>query len=234
MDTVHPVGRTTRRAADGDRTPALGTVAREHLHRPTVWVLAGLTVAALAARLAVGGWTRGDALLVVLQVGSFPLVEWVLHTALLHWRPRRVGSVTLDPLVARKHREHHADPRDPDLVFIPMPTLVLAVAATLGIGLLAFPRPGLGLTFVLVQGLLGSVYEWTHHLVHTDYRPRTRLVRAIRTHHRLHHYKNERYWFTVTTSGTADRLLRTAPHPSQVPTSPTARDLHGLEASSAS
>lgn len=227
MDTAtRGTGPTTRRPAR-DRTPSLGDVAADHVRRPTVWLLAALTLAAGAARLAVGGFTRGDMLLVVVQVASFPLLEWVLHTALLHWRPRRVGSVTLDPLVARKHREHHADPRELDLVFIPMPTLVAAVAATVAVGLLAFPRLGLGLTFLVVQGALGSVYEWVHHLVHTDYRPRTRLYRAIRRNHRLHHFKNEHYWFTVTTSGTADRLLGTCPDAAEVPTSPTARALHG-------
>jgi sterol desaturase/sphingolipid hydroxylase (fatty acid hydroxylase superfamily) len=231
MDTAtsRPVGQTTRPPAEArpDRTPPLSAVARDHLRRPTVWILGVLTLVALLARLAAGDWTTGDAIVAGIQVATFPLLEWVLHTALLHWRPRRVGPVTLDPLVARKHREHHADPRDTDLIFIPMPTLVLAVVATVAIGLFAFPRPELGLTFLLVQGLLGSVYEWTHHLVHTDYRPRTRLVRAIRRNHRLHHFKNEHYWFTVTTSGTADRVLGTYPQPNEVPTSPTARALHG-------
>ena len=45
--------------------------------------------------------------------------------------------------------------------------------------------------------------------------------------HRLHHYKNEHYWFTVTTAGTADRLFGTFPDPAGVPKSPTARALHG-------
>ena len=226
--TIATTRQTTAPSRSRPRTPRLGEVARVHVRRPTVWVLAALTVAALVARVAVGGWTRGDVLLVVLQVASFPLLEWVLHTAVLHWRPRHLGRLTLDPLVARKHRAHHADPKDTELIFIPMPTLVLAVFATLAVGLLAVPRLGLGLTFLVVQGSLGSIYEWTHHLVHTDYSPRTRLVRAIRTHHRLHHYKNERYWFTVTTSGTADRLLGTQADPSRVETSPTARNLFGL------
>ncbi len=45
--------------------------------------------------------------------------------------------------------------------------------------------------------------------------------------HRLHHYKNEHYWFTVTTAGTADRLFGTYPDPETVPTSATAKNLHG-------
>lgn len=228
MDAATPVDQATRSSSPHDRTPSLATVARDHVRRPTVVILAALTIGALVARLAVGGFTRGDVLLVVAQVAAFPLLEWVLHVVLLHWRPRRLGGLTLDPLVSRKHREHHADPRDPDLFFIPLPTLALAIASTIAVGALAFPRPGLGLTFVLVQGVLGSVYEWIHHLVHTDYRPTSRPVRAIRRHHRLHHFKNERYWFTVTTSGTADRVLGTAPDPSEVATSPTARNLHGM------
>ena len=56
-------------------------------------------------------------------------------------------------------------------------------------------------------------YEWTHYLVHSDYRPRSRWYRSVWRNHRLHHYKNEHYWFTVTTAGTADRLFGTYPDP---------------------
>ena len=55
---------------------------------------------------------------------------------------------------------------------------------------------------------LGLCYEWTHYLIHSDYKPKTRVYRAIWRNHRNHHYKNEHYWFTVTSSGTADRVLR--------------------------
>jgi hypothetical protein len=66
--------------------------------------------------------------------------------------------------------------------------------------------------------------------VHSDYKPRTRLYRAVYKHHRLHHFKNENYWLTVTTAHTADRLFGTDPDPATVTTSPTAKNLHGLEA----
>ena len=51
-----------------------------------------------------------------------------------------------------------------------------------------------------------------------------RLFRAIWRAHRLHHFKNEEYWFGVTNPA-ADMVLRTYPDPGTVPTSPTARDL---------
>ena len=68
------------------------------------------------------------------------------------------------------------------------------------------------------------LYEWVHYLVHTRYIPRSRLYKRLWTHHRLHHYKNENYWFGVSmTSG--DGLLQTRPEHRGVPTSATCRTL---------
>ncbi|MDP3889756.1 sterol desaturase family protein, partial [Nocardioides sp.] len=142
-------------------------------------------------------------------------------------RPRRVAGVTVDTLLSRKHREHHADPRDVPLVFIPWRALVWVIVGYVGIALLAFPRVGQALTFIVAVALVGLVYEWTHYLIHSDYKPRTRAYKAVWKHHRLHHFKNENYWFTVTTTNTADRLLGTQPDPADVPSSPTAKNLHG-------
>ncbi|MDT4999782.1 MAG: hypothetical protein QOK12_1887, partial [Mycobacterium sp.] len=71
-----------------------------------------------------------------------------------------------------------------------------------------------------------GVYEWTHFLIHTAHRPGSRVYRSVWQTHRLHHFKNEHYWFTVTSSGTADRVLRTYPDGATVATSPTAKNLH--------
>ncbi|WP_278257840.1 hypothetical protein [Nocardioides convexus] len=57
-----------------------------------------------------------------------PVVEWLVHVFILHWKPRRVGPLTLDPLLARKHRLHHADPRAIPLVFIPWQAQAVARA----------------------------------------------------------------------------------------------------------
>jgi sterol desaturase/sphingolipid hydroxylase (fatty acid hydroxylase superfamily) len=99
------------------------------------------------------------------------------------------------------------------------------------IALLAFPGQAAGATFLVAVGALMFNYEWVHYLVHSDYRPRTRAFRAVWRNHRLHHYKNEHYWFTVTTSGTADRLFGTYPDSSHVESSRTVRQLHALEVS---
>jgi sterol desaturase/sphingolipid hydroxylase (fatty acid hydroxylase superfamily) len=183
-------------------------------------------VAATTARVVVGDWQWWDAVLPAVQIALFPVNEWVIHVAILHWRPRKIGRATLDSLLARKHREHHADPREIPLIFIPWQTFLWLLPVLAAIALFVFPSTGLGLTYLVMSAVLGLCYEWIHYLVHSDYRPRSRPYRAVWRNHRLHHYKNEHYWFTVTSSGTADRIFGTYPDPDAVRTSGTARALH--------
>ncbi|MBN6039482.1 sterol desaturase family protein [Amycolatopsis sp. 195334CR] len=204
----------------------LTDAARVFRRRPSPWMIGALLLAAAVTRATLGDWRLSDLLVPALMIAVFPLFEWVVHVTVLHWRPRRIGGLTLDSLLARKHREHHGDPRDVPLIFIPWQTLCWLLPAATAIGLFAFPRLETGLTFLTCLGLLGLGYEWTHYLVHSDYKPRTRLYRAIWRNHRLHHFKNEHYWFTVTSSGTADRVLGTYPDPAGVPSSPTVKALH--------
>jgi sterol desaturase/sphingolipid hydroxylase (fatty acid hydroxylase superfamily) len=76
----------------------------------------------------------------------------------------------------------------------------------------------------VVSYALLAIYEWCHFLIHTPYRPRGWYYRSIWRGHRLHHFKNEHYWFGVT-STLGDHLLRTAPEQSTVKKSGTARTL---------
>ncbi len=204
----------------------LGEAWRSFLRHPSPWMIGSMLALSVAARLLVADWRWTDAIVPFVMIASFPLVEWVIHVCILHWRPRALGPVKVDSLLARKHREHHADPRDIPLVFIPWQVLCWLLPTYALIAVFVFPRLGLGITFLVSVTALGMVYEWTHYLVHSDYRPVSRAFRAVWRNHRLHHYKNEHYWFTVTTAGTADRLLGTYPEPADVPSSPTAKALH--------
>jgi hypothetical protein len=209
------------------RALTLSDARREFWKHPTPWMIAATLVAAVVARVAVGDWRITDAIVSVVILAAFPFLEWVIHVFILHWRPRRIGGLLIDSLLARKHREHHVDPRDVPLIFIPWQSLLRVLPSAIAIALLAFPRLGMGLTFLALLTMLGLVYEWCHYLIHSDYKPKTRVYRAIWHHHRLHHFKNEHYWFTVTSCGTADRVLRTSPDPATAATSPTAKNLHG-------
>lgn len=218
--TTHHASRSARRAF------TLADAAREFWRHPSPWLIAATLAAAACARLAVGDWQHTEVLVPVAMVAVFPFVEWVVHVCILHWRPRRIGRLRVDPLLARKHREHHVDPRIVSLIFIPWQALMWVLPVALAVALLAFPRLGMGLTFLVSLTVLGLVYEWCHYLIHSDYRPKTTAYRAIWRNHRQHHFKNEHYWFTVTSAGTADRVLGTCPDPAAVATSPTAKNLH--------
>jgi len=219
----------TTDAKSGRRGMTLAHAAREFWRHPTPWLLSIAFVSALVARIWVGGWQYTDALVPLVVLAVFPLVEWMIHVFILHWRPRRIAGVMVDPVLARKHREHHADPRITRLIFIPLQSLAGAFAAGLLVAFLAFPRAGLGLSFLVVLFGIGVVYEWSHYLVHTDYKPKSAFYRTMYRNHRWHHFKNEHYWFAVTTPGLADRVLGTYPDPQTVPTSPTAKNLHSVK-----
>ena len=225
-----------RLAADEDKITgprrthvSLGTAWRAFWRHPSPWMISTSLAAALVARVVVGGGAWWELLVPVALVALFPVIEWVIHVMILHWRPRTLGPVRIDSLLARDHRAHHADPRDIPLIFIPWRALLWLLPAYVVVALLAMPSTAGALSLLVSVYGIKLGYEWTHYLVHSDYRPRSRWYRSVWRNHRLHHYKNEHYWFTVTSAGTADRLFGTYPDPSTVPTSPTVRALHASE-----
>lgn len=225
-----------RLAADEERITgnrrtnvSLGTAWRAFWRAPSPWMISSFLVGSVAARGVVGPGAWWELLIPVGLLAAFPLIEWVIHVCILHWRPRSLGPVEIDSLLARKHREHHADPRDLPLVFIPWRALLWLLPAYVVVAWLVTPTTTSMLTLLVSVYGIKLGYEWTHYLVHSDYRPRSKWFRSVWRNHRLHHYKNEHYWFTVTTAGTADRLLGTYPDPATVETSPTVRALHSRE-----
>jgi len=208
----------------------LSDAGREFWKHPSPWMLGAMLVAALIARVIVGDWQITDVLVSLVMLALFPFFEWIIHVFILHWRPKRLGRLTIDSLLAREHRAHHVEPRRVALIFIPAKSLLWVIPLTVAIAVFAFPGLPMGLTYLVFISMRGLGYEWTHYLIHTDYKPKSRVYRAIWRNHRQHHFKNEHYWFTVTTSGTADRVLGTYPDQATVATSPTAKNLHAATA----
>jgi hypothetical protein len=177
------------------------------VRHPSPWLIGSALVGGAVARGLVHRFSWTELLVPIALVVLFPVIEWVVHVCVLHWRPRHLGPVAVDSLLAHKHRAHHADPRDLPLV--------------------VFPDRAAGFSFLVAATGLMLGYEWVHYLVHGDYRPHSRAFRSVWRNHRLHHYKNEHYWFTVTSAGTADRLFGTYPDAADVETSPTVKALPG-------
>lgn len=219
-----------RITGSGRRTSqSLRQVAGVFWRHPSPYLISTCLAGAVAGRVVVGGGSWWELAIPGGLLALFPVIEWLIHVVILHWRPRRVAGLTIDPLLARKHRDHHADPRDLPLVFIPWQAQLWLAPAWTAVAVLAMPTWSATFTLLVSIYAIKLGYEWTHYLVHSDYRPRSGWFRAVWRNHRLHHYKNEHYWFTVTTAGTADRLFGTYPDPAQVATSPTVKALHATD-----
>jgi len=220
----------TRITGSRRTTLSLGTTFGEFLRHPSPWMIAATLVTAVAWRIAEGDWRLSDLWAPVILVAFFPVMEWLIHVFILHFKPVKVAGIKIDSELARDHRRHHADPRNIPLVFIPWRSLIAVIAGEFAIAIFAFPRLGQGLTFLAATAFTGLIYEWMHYLIHSDYKPKNNVYKAVWRNHRLHHYKNEHYWFTVTSTATADRLFRTYPDPAEVKASATAKNLHGSNA----
>lgn len=209
-------------------SPTLAAEAREFWSHNNAQIIAGAFLLALAIRVYLGAWTVWDAVIPAAQIALQPFVEWLIHVYILHWKPRRLLGKTRDPYIAKKHRMHHSDPRLVKWIFIPRQVLVRLIPAAAALYFLVFRDLRFGLTATVAGIGILLVYEWTHFLIHSRYKPKTRAYRYIWRAHRLHHYKNENFWFGVTMH-LADHVLGTFPDKEEVATSPTCRTL-GQEA----
>jgi sterol desaturase/sphingolipid hydroxylase (fatty acid hydroxylase superfamily) len=227
-----PAGSVPTRGGNG--SVSLRDCLRAFLRHPSPPYLIGAVAAALALRLAQGSWSWRDAVLAVGLLAATPFVEWTIHVYLLHCPPINLRGRRVEMLTAREHRAHHEAPGVLGGVLLPVyGVLVFLAMIALVNWLLSFPigllldgpRLAYATTGLLVSFSILAAYEWTHFLIHAPYKPRGRYFKAIRRNHRLHHFKNERYWFGVT-STIGDRVIGTQPDQRSVQRSATARSLH--------
>jgi hypothetical protein len=235
LDSDHltaPAGAVPSRSAGG---PSLADCARLFARQPSPPYLFGAVLVALGLRVAQGAYSWRDLVMLAGLVAVTPFVEWLIHVYLLHARPFTLLGRRVELLSAREHRAHHEAPAVLEGVLIPVYAVLIFLAAIAAVNwalsfpihlVLGGPRLAYATTGVLVSYTILAAYEWTHFLIHTPHRARSRYYKAIWRNHRLHHYKNERYWFGVT-STVGDRVIGTQPDQRTVERSPTARSLHG-------
>jgi hypothetical protein len=233
--TSNPVPGAYHAAITSDRADLISLKKcwrefRQHFSPRAVIAASLLT---LVVRIAVGSWSWRDALVPVVVLAEQPFVEWVIHKYLLHLPPFRLVGRRIELYGSIQHRNHHRDPSDLDRVLLKpvevvsfliqiailVPLVVWGSVALFGGHLLS-----LSLSAVLLSDLGLLRYEWSHFLIHTPYRPKSRWYRNIWRNHRLHHFKHEGYWMGVS-SNLGDRVLGTNPDQRTVPRSPTARTL---------
>jgi Fatty acid hydroxylase superfamily len=200
--------------------PALKVFSRHASPR----VLTALVAVALAVRVALGNWSLWDLAVVGGLIAFWPLQEWLIHVFILHYQPVKLFGRELDFKVPKLHRAHHRDPWRLDLIFIPIHVFAYTPITVGALVLLGLPQPQLVATGLAAYYALSLHYEWAHFMIHTHYRPRLGYYQRLAKNHLLHHFRNEHYWYGVSMLQ-ADRWLRTAPDPSEVPKSPTAMTL---------
>lgn len=228
LEGLRGAGRAARRTVrPANEAQSLVRAAGAFFRRPSPLVITSVLLAAVGGRLYVGGYSLWDLLPPAVILAAQPFTEWLIHVLVLHFKPRALVGRRIDPLVSRKHRAHHADPKDLVLVFIPLQTLAGLLGGTAALLLLALPL-GEALSGLVGAYAMTLLYEWTHYLIHSAYRPRHRVYRYVWRAHRNHHFRNEHYWFGVTIH-VADHLFGTFPGRSSVELSQTARTL-GTEA----
>ncbi|EIV95646.1 sterol desaturase family protein [Frankia sp. QA3] len=199
----------------------LAAAARRFLAHPRPPVLLGCVGTLAAVRAARGPWRARDTRVAVAAAVAQPFVEWGVHRLLLHARPAsRLGAVGYQ-LAGYGHEQHHRDPTDLDTMFLRPREVITGTAVA---ALPALLGPPSAATAALCAGVGVLAYDWTHFLIHTRVPPRTAYYRRLWRGHRLHHYRNERYWLGVT-SPLGDLALRTDPPRDAVELSPTARGL---------
>ncbi len=169
-------------------------------------------------------WTNTETAVVLGVVAYWPFQEWWMHKALLHLPPIKIGSRMVELDFAKKHRLHHEKPADIPLSFLPLPTIFVSLIAFSGFAYGVWGEWYMVATFMGTASFSTTLYEWTHYLTHTPYKPKSRFYRLIWKQHRWHHYKNEKYWYSFTIPW-IDGWMGTGPDVKTVPKSDTARTL---------
>lgn len=182
-----------------------------------------ISYGAAAFCLSVG---RFDWLSFVLAIVLWILGEHPAHRYLLHMkRPR---SAFGRRLIARLHYDHHRDPSNAQLLFLPF--WVSAPLLALGLTLPWVVRGdwAAGVSFLTGLSSVLVYYEWMHFAMHQRLHLNNRFYKHVFDGHMRHHYMNERYWFGVS-NPVGDWLWSTYPSVDVVEKSKTARDLEASE-----
>ncbi|WP_164670879.1 sterol desaturase family protein [Virgibacillus doumboii] len=199
----------------------MGKYYKEFLKFPDVTIMMILFVPilifTLAHSLQITTWVT-----IVIGMAGYATSEYMIHRFLFHMKTPK--SPFLLKIIKRLHFDHHVDPSDLSLLFLPiwfsLPNFFIASL------IFYLITANLQLTIAFLAGVMGYFlyYEWKHYVAHKPIKPRTKMGKKIKKAHLWHHFKNENYWFGVTHTS-ADKTLGTYRDHKQVEKSETARNL---------
>ncbi len=172
-------------------------------HGSNVLLLAGLALLAAAFALREVSFVWIGALTGAVL---FFVSEYGTHRFLFHAQPAKFPWLLR--LQHRLHYDHHIDPPELELLFLPW-WFVIPTALAYFVIYLAVTR-NLSLACSLLFGSLFALtfYEWVHYVAHIPFVPKTPMGRYMKKYHLWHHFKNEHLWFGVT-NPSMDHVMRT-------------------------
>jgi sterol desaturase/sphingolipid hydroxylase (fatty acid hydroxylase superfamily) len=164
------------------------------------------------------------ALIAVLAVAVFTVVEYVFHRYILHGRFLYRHPATA-ALWKRVHYDHHQDTSDLSVMFgAPTTTLppILVIATPPGY-LISGPA---GAAFAVFCGIaLTSIYEFFHLYQHVPWEPKNAYLKRLKKRHLAHHFHNESGNFGITSHVLDVWLGTNYDSPRDRPRSPNVRHL---------
>ncbi|MEH7453541.1 sterol desaturase family protein [Gottfriedia acidiceleris] len=161
-------------------------------------------------------------LIFIIGLIFFMFSEYVTHRFFFHIKAPK--NKLLLKFMKRIHYDHHTFPDDLKLLFLPIwysiPNLgsLCIIYFLISKDLIQTIVFGSGLVFMLL------VYEWKHYVAHRPIKPLTKVGRQIKKLHILHHFKNENFWYGVSTP-IFDGIFGTLKDEKEVVTNNTAKAL---------
>ena len=157
----------------------------------TVYLLAAAVLLVNSIR---SGLTAGRiAGLALVGVAAWTLTEYLVHRYLFHFVPRNRLAVALAYL---SHGVHHAYPRDPDRLVMPLIASAPVAGALFAAGRLIAGSSSYPFLAGFAAGYL--MYDLIHHHIHKHESPRG-VFRWLRRYHLQHHYTATDRQFGVST-----------------------------------
>ncbi|ANE45709.1 fatty acid hydroxylase [Paenibacillus swuensis] len=202
-----------------------GTYIKEFLTFPDVTLMSLLFAGGLGYSLF---HADSGSMWLALGIGMVAYIasEYTTHRFLFHMKPPK--NPVLLRMIKRLHYDHHVEPNDLHLLFLPVWYSLPQMLVAAGVAYLI--TSSLLLTVAFTTGILGALlyYEWTHYAAHRPVQPLTPWGRWMKKVHQWHHFKNENYWYGVTNPA-FDLLMGTFKEERDVAKSPTARNLEQRE-----
>ncbi|WP_129688401.1 sterol desaturase family protein [Gottfriedia acidiceleris] len=161
-------------------------------------------------------------LIFIIGLIFFMFSEYITHRFVFHIKAPK--NKLFLKFMKRIHYDHHTYPDDLKLLFLPIwysiPNLgsLCIIYFLISKDLIQTIAFGSGLVFMLL------VYEWKHYVAHRPIKPITKVGRRIKKLHILHHFKNENFWYGVSTP-IFDGIFGTLKDEKEVVTSNTAKAL---------